>query len=202
MRGRGCIKRAVFCATGAATVVTLSSFCFMSPVEASGDRVSFCHRTASVSNPYNLITTDADSIVKQGHGDHTGPIFPNEGPDGKWGDIIPPFDYSGGHYPGLNWPEGRAVIDGHCDVHEIEPLPPDETTTTTAVTTTTAPTTTLPTSTTTSNGSTTAVSTSTSTTATTSTTTSTTTTLPVSSTTGTTQAGATTTTAPEHTETI
>src|SRR3954451_2799933 len=149
MRGHGCIKGVALLCIGAVTL-TVSLSCFVSAVAASGDQVSFCHRTASVTNPYNLITTDADSIVKQGHGDHTGPIFPNEGPDGKWGDIIPPFGYTGGQYPGLNWPEGRVVIDAACVVHEIEPLPPDPTTTTAAVTTTSAPTSTSPASTTTS----------------------------------------------------
>ena len=62
--------------------------------------VSFCHRTDSVKNPYNLVTTEADSIMKQGHGSHTGPVFLAD----DWGDIIPPFDYTGGSYPGLNWP--------------------------------------------------------------------------------------------------
>jgi hypothetical protein len=54
-----------------------------SSAKAVSEQVSFCHRTASVNNPYNLITTDADSIVRAGHGGHDGPIFPNEGPDGK-----------------------------------------------------------------------------------------------------------------------
>src|SRR3954469_22350328 len=106
MRGHGCIKGAALFGIGAVTTVAVSLFCVVSAARAAGEQVTFCHRTASVTNPYNRITTDADSILKQGHGDHTGPIFPNEGPDGKWGDIIPPFNYSGGQYPGLNWPEG------------------------------------------------------------------------------------------------
>lgn len=195
MRGRLCIKGLAFCGIGAVAVVAVSLFCFVSAAAASGEPVSFCHRTASVSNPYNLITTDADSIVQKGHGDHTGPIFPNEGADGKWGDIIPPFDYSGGHYPGLNWPEGRAVIDAGCAVHEI--VPPDETTTTTAVTSSSAPPTnppnpTNPSSSTVPSGSTTTIRASTTSSAST-----TSTSQPVSSTTATTQPGGTTTAAPE-----
>ena len=58
--------------------------------------MTFCHRTNSVSNPYNLITTDADSIIQQGHSGHTGPLFPAD----NWGDIIPSFDYSDGSFPG------------------------------------------------------------------------------------------------------
>ncbi len=94
--------------------------------QPAAEKVSYCHRTASVVNPYNLKTTAVDSIVKQGHGSHTGPVFPEEGPDGKWGDIIPPFDYDNGnkHFPGLNWPAGSAVLEAGCAVHEtIEPPP-------------------------------------------------------------------------------
>ncbi len=113
--------------------------------QPAAEKVSYCHRTASVVNPYNLKSTAVDSIVKQGHGSHTGPVFPEEGPDGKWGDIIPPFDYDNGnkHFPGLNWPAGASVIAAGCAVHEtIEPPPEETTTTTVAATTTTQPATT------------------------------------------------------------
>src|SRR3954452_24112486 len=40
------------------------------------DKVSYCHRTDSVINPYNLLTTDADAVMRRGHDTHTGPIFP------------------------------------------------------------------------------------------------------------------------------
>jgi hypothetical protein len=73
---------------------------------AQVEQVSFCHATFSVRKPYRLATTDADAIVRQGHGSHTGPVFPADG----WGDIIPPFDYSEGHFPGLNWPAGGAIL--------------------------------------------------------------------------------------------
>jgi hypothetical protein len=110
-------------------------------------KVSLCHRTSSVRNPYNLQTVNANSIVRPdgeptGHAEHTGPVFPAE----DWGDIIPPFLYtndSGGtsQYPGLNWThDGVAIYEGGCRVHLIE-RPPDETTTTTVpqTTTTTVP---------------------------------------------------------------
>src|SRR5829696_4126074 len=122
--------RTVVVVVGAVTTVTVSLFGFVSAVPAAEEPVSFCHATSSVHNPYNLITTDADSIIQQGHGSHAGPVFPTEG----WGDIIPPFSYAGGQYPGLNWPGGATVLEGGCVVHEIE-APPDETTTTTAPTT-------------------------------------------------------------------
>src|SRR3954447_26173195 len=109
---------------GAVTAVTVSLFCFVSAVPTSGVTVSFCHATSSVHNPYNLITTDADSIIQQGHGSHTGPVYPTD----NWGDIIPPFDYTGGRYPGLNWPDGAAILQGGCATHVIE-APPNKTTT-------------------------------------------------------------------------
>jgi hypothetical protein len=108
--------------------------------------ITYCHSTSregggpnSVTNPYVLHKSDANSIIKQGHGNHTGPIFPDTDANGSWGDIIPPFDYDGGHFPGLNWDaEGQTIVAANCEV-VIEPLPPDETTTTTASTSTTAP---------------------------------------------------------------
>ena len=109
-------------------------------VPLPAEQASFCHATASVVKPYVLLTTAVDAIVSGGHGSHTGPVFPEVGPgqNGKWGDIIPAFDYDNGqqHFPGLNWPAGSAVLEAGCAVHEtIEP--PDQTTTTTTATTTT-----------------------------------------------------------------
>jgi LPXTG-motif cell wall-anchored protein len=91
-------------------------------------KVTLCHATNSVSNPYTMITVDPASIVKgKGHGGHDGPVFvageTQKGDD--WGDIIPPFDHTyrkGGqthrdHYPGMNWTaEGRAIFDAGCTV--------------------------------------------------------------------------------------
>ena len=80
------------------------------------DKVTICHRTASETNPYVKITVDADSVDgdlgnDNGQGDHylehTGPVFPAVGADGKWGDIIPPI---AGVHNGLNWTaEGQAI---------------------------------------------------------------------------------------------
>jgi hypothetical protein len=101
----------------------------------NGPKVTICHRTASHTNPYVQITVDQSAIfnngiVPNGHGTHTGPIFPNVGPDGKWGDIIPPFD----GYPGQNFTtQGQAILNNGCKI----PGPPP---------TTTPPTTTPPTS--------------------------------------------------------
>jgi hypothetical protein len=111
-------------------VIVLASRCGGRAAGAAGEPVAYCHRTNAEHNPYVLHSTDVESIIKEGHGSHTGPIFPATGPDGKWGDIVPPFDYSGGHFPGLNWtPEGESVLAANCEV-DIGPLPPEPTTTT------------------------------------------------------------------------
>ena len=50
------------------------------------------HGTNSITNPSNLVTTNINSIVEEGHNNHDGPVFPDVGSDGKWGDLLPPFD--------------------------------------------------------------------------------------------------------------
>jgi hypothetical protein len=111
----------------------------------NGPKVTICHRTASHTNPYVQITVDQSAIfnngiVPNGHGTHTGPIFPSVGPDGKWGDIIPPFD----GYPGQNFTaQGQAILNNGCKI----PGPPP-TTTTPTTTPPTSPTTRPPTPTT------------------------------------------------------
>ncbi len=170
---------------GAQTATTGPPVVAQQPAE----KVSFCHRTRAVINPYRLITTDADSIVKIGHGNHTGPVFPAD----NWGDIIPPFEYSGGSFPGLNWPAGAAILAAGCAVHEtVEP--PEETTTTTAATTTTTAATTTTTAATTTSSSLPAGTTTTTTTGSSSSTTTTSAPSSSSTTIGTTTPGQTTTT--------
>lgn len=80
-----------------------------------------CHRTASVSNPYVQIEVDEDAIDANttndnGKGDHyvehTGPVFPATGSDGKWGDIIPPT----GTHSGRNWEAGQTIYNNNCNV--------------------------------------------------------------------------------------
>jgi hypothetical protein len=80
-------------------------------------KFTICHRTRSATNPYNQITVDRDSLIKQGHLTHTGPIF---SPGLRnWGDIIPPVPPE---LPdGMNWPDGSPILDNGCEV----PPPPD-----------------------------------------------------------------------------
>jgi hypothetical protein len=84
-------------------------------------QVTLCHATGAVNNPYVSITVDQSAvfnngIVPNGHGTHTGPIFPDmaQGPGNStfWGDIIPAF----GNYPGLNVPAGQAILDNDCEI--------------------------------------------------------------------------------------
>src|SRR4051794_9389551 len=49
---------------GIGTLLALWLVAVAPGASASGESVSFCHRTNSVNNPYNVITTDADSIIK------------------------------------------------------------------------------------------------------------------------------------------
>jgi hypothetical protein len=121
---------AVACVLVAAVVCALLAS-VLPALAAPALKIGFCHRTDAVSNPYVYDKTDADSIIKQGHGVHLGPIFPATGINGKWGDIIPPFHYSAGDYPGRNWSaRGIFIVSKQCAV-QIEP--PESSTTTTTV---------------------------------------------------------------------
>jgi hypothetical protein len=96
--------------------------------------VTICHRTASRSNPYELISVAQSAVDGRGRGDHylehRGPIGPI--PVGEWGDIIPPLP---GVHTGLNWTAaGIAIYQASCST---------ATTTTTTTTTTVAPTSTV-----------------------------------------------------------
>lgn len=112
----------------------------------NGPKVTICHRTASHTNPYVEITVDQSAIfnngiVPNGHGTHTGPVFPNVGPDGKWGDIIPAFD----GYPGQNLTaQGLAILNNGCKIPGPPPTTTPPTSPTTPTTRPTAPTTTRP----------------------------------------------------------
>ena len=135
---------------GAGSLAVLILVCvLLTPASASTpqDKVTICHATSSVENPYGQTMVHENSIVMSnghphGHGEHSGPIYPQP----EWGDIIPPFEYANNHggtsiYPGLDWNSGgQAIWNGGCLVDLMEPEPPETTTTTTqpAVTTTTS----------------------------------------------------------------
>jgi hypothetical protein len=125
---------------GVFTAVALASGDNGNPPEPPGNHVpvAICHRDNAETKPYVLESPDNDSIIKAGHGDHTGPIFePGMKEDKvKWGDIIPPFKWwelvnNKGEktwvemsYPGMNWPAGQAILESGCVVPT--PPPPSE----------------------------------------------------------------------------
>lgn len=100
-----------------------------------GNKVTLCHATGSATNPFVVITVNANGAVN-GHAgaSHQG---------GR--DIIPPFDYNRGgetvHFPGQNWDaQGQATLANGCEV-EGQPTPTTPTTTTPTTPTETTPTT-------------------------------------------------------------
>jgi hypothetical protein len=85
------------------------------------DSVQICHRTNSNQNPYIINEPDATGDVS-GHADHTGPVWNDtlKAQHITWGDIIPPFTFDGGTFPGLNWnAEGQAIYANDCN--PVEP---------------------------------------------------------------------------------
>lgn len=71
-------------------------------------KVTICHATSSVRNPYVEVTVSTSAVTrKQGHGSHMGGVYPVAG----WGDVIPPFD----GFPGLNWPAGASILANNCE---------------------------------------------------------------------------------------
>jgi hypothetical protein len=86
-------------------------------------KVSICHRTNANTNPYVINEPDANGDVS-GHAGHTGPVWnPTlKAQHIKWGDIIPPFTFNGGSFPGLNWDaDGQAIYANDC-----KPVTPPE----------------------------------------------------------------------------
>lgn len=103
-------------------VVGLTAAALLAPsstaLAAAPDTVIICHSTGAHTNPY-VVHTPAKSGDVSGHADHTGPVW-FDGITVEWGDIIPPFDYPGGSYPGLNWTtEGQAFYNNDCNIPAV-----------------------------------------------------------------------------------
>jgi hypothetical protein len=118
VRGRGSVRRlswfVVLGLVAAAFVLPTSA-----PVLASQDTIDICHSTGSDSNPYVVNHPAKDGDVS-GHAGHTGPIW-SPGAE-TWGDIIPPFTFDGGSFPGLNWTdEGQAIYKNDCKIPDPTP---------------------------------------------------------------------------------
>ena len=95
----------VIAAAGAAPSPTSTATAI--PAAPTG-KVTICHATSSVRNPYVEVTVSTSAVTrKQGHGSHMGGVYPVAG----WGDIIPPFD----GFPGLNWPAGASILANNCE---------------------------------------------------------------------------------------
>ena len=86
----------------------------------NNDKVTICHRTNAIKNPYVQIEIDTSAADGSGgNGDHfnehTGPVFDpavHTANSDDWGDIIPPID---GSHSGLNWDdEGQAIYNNGC----------------------------------------------------------------------------------------
>lgn len=80
------------------------------------EKITICHRSNAVDNPYQKISVDLSAVDGEGKNDHslhTGPVATSEAvaqalkdSKTKWGDIIPNI---------LNWTtEGQGVYNNDC----------------------------------------------------------------------------------------
>ena len=122
-------------AISAASFATFNGAAHGAPPTSSGgsyvgDRVTICHRTNAINNPYVKITVDPDAIMHEGHGPNnslhnigTGvfdPDFDYPNNAKNWNDIIPPFDYTyngvAETFPGYNYSgRGLLIYENDCD---------------------------------------------------------------------------------------
>jgi hypothetical protein len=116
-------RRAAVGALSVAALVSGSLAIGMTTASADAvDQVTICHRTNANTNPYVVNSPDVAGVL-DGHAGHTGPVWDPtlKAQHVKWGDIIPPFEYDGGSFPGMNWDAtGQAIYDNGC----VPPGPP------------------------------------------------------------------------------
>jgi len=97
--------------------------------------VTVCHSTGSTSNPYTINTVGISSsgAPQGGHDSNSG---------GHGDDIIPPYHWSGGDYPGKNWTSENEDIwnNGNCNGDGIVETPTPTPTVTPTATPTPTPT--------------------------------------------------------------
>ncbi len=128
------MKKTVFSVFATVAVVASGFSASVSAAEvavqpAPEKKVTICHRTDSVKNPYVRITVDQSAVdgiagnsggQADHYGEHKGPIATSEAvaqgyKDTKteWGDIIPPVE---GAHNGLNYTaEGQAILNNGCN---------------------------------------------------------------------------------------
>ena len=128
-------KKLILSAVFAFAVVGISPAVGATQPDENGEhKVTICHRTNSVKNPYVQIEVDESAVDGTGPGDHfkrhQGPLASSEAvaqqlkdSHTKWGDIIPPV---APFHDGLNWTaEGQAIYNNNCEfVQPEEPVVP------------------------------------------------------------------------------
>ncbi len=114
-----------------AFAVMAGAFVWVTPtiVEASPTKITICHRTHSLTNPYRRITVSTNAAQNGGHGGHGlpngssnpavfDPTVTYASNNKYWGDVIPGASDGGGAYNGttslaLNWSAaGQAIFFG------------------------------------------------------------------------------------------
>lgn len=90
--------------------------CNSCSLELIEPKVTICHAKDSQKKPYETNQPNKSADVS-GHDGHDGGVWYLGIADHSWGDIIPPFSYIGGTYPGQNWTvEGQAIFNNGCAI--------------------------------------------------------------------------------------
>jgi hypothetical protein len=87
-----------------------------SELHADERTITICRASSDVMKPYGEDAVTENSIIEgKAMPAAPAPVFPATSAAGVWGDIIPPFDYLDGHYPGMNWTaDGQDIWKGGC----------------------------------------------------------------------------------------